>query len=137
MEISIVRPVYNEEENVVPLAGELAGAVRGFEACEVLFVDDGSQDRTWAMIEEQAASHSVIRSVRMPRNSGQSVAMLTGLRAVTGPTRLVSHIDNLMKGQEGNTLQNMNLMCGLPENCGLMQSPRYPRFFLAYYTLVA
>ncbi len=44
----------------------------------------------------------------------------------TNRLRVISHIDNLMKGQAGNALQNMNLMCGLPENHGLMQPPRYP-----------
>jgi N-acetyl-gamma-glutamyl-phosphate reductase len=37
-----------------------------------------------------------------------------------------SHIDNLMKGQAGNALQNMNLICGLPENTGLDHPGAYP-----------
>ena len=40
--------------------------------------------------------------------------------------RIVSHIDNLMKGQAGSALQNMNLMCGLPETLGLMRPGCYP-----------
>ena len=40
--------------------------------------------------------------------------------------RVVSHIDNLMKGQAGNALQNMNLICGLPENMGLDHPGSYP-----------
>ncbi len=40
--------------------------------------------------------------------------------------RVVSHIDNLMKGQASNALQNMNLICGLPENTGLDQPGAYP-----------
>lgn len=40
--------------------------------------------------------------------------------------RVVSHIDNLMKGQAGNALQNMNLVCGLPENMGLDHPGTYP-----------
>ena len=40
--------------------------------------------------------------------------------------RIISHIDNLVKGQAGNALQNMNVMCGLPENCGLDQPGQYP-----------
>jgi N-acetyl-gamma-glutamyl-phosphate reductase len=40
--------------------------------------------------------------------------------------RVVSHIDNLMKGQAGNALQNMNLICGLPENTGLDHPGAYP-----------
>jgi N-acetyl-gamma-glutamyl-phosphate reductase len=40
--------------------------------------------------------------------------------------RVISHIDNLVKGQAGNALQNMNLVCGLPENAGLDHPGQYP-----------
>ena len=40
--------------------------------------------------------------------------------------RVVSYIDNLMKGQAGSALQNINLMAGLPETLGLMRSGMYP-----------
>ena len=43
-----------------------------------------------------------------------------------GKLRVVSHIDNLMKGQAGSALQNMNLICGLPETAGLTNPGRYP-----------
>jgi N-acetyl-gamma-glutamyl-phosphate reductase len=44
----------------------------------------------------------------------------------TSRLRVVSHIDNLMKGQAGNALQNMNLICGLPETLGLDHPGAYP-----------
>ncbi len=40
--------------------------------------------------------------------------------------RVISHIDNLVKGQAGNALQNMNLLCGFPETCGLELPGQYP-----------
>ena len=40
--------------------------------------------------------------------------------------RVISHIDNLVKGQAGNALQNMNILCGFPENCGLDLPSQYP-----------
>ena len=43
-----------------------------------------------------------------------------------GLLRIVSHIDNLMKGQAGNALQNMNILCGLPETTGLARPGQYP-----------
>ena len=46
--------------------------------------------------------------------------------ASNGTLVVVSHIDNLMKGQAGNALQNMNLMFGLPETMGLMNAPQFP-----------
>ena len=44
----------------------------------------------------------------------------------TNKLRIVSHIDNLMKGQAGNALQNMNLIFGLPEAMGLDRPGQYP-----------
>ena len=44
----------------------------------------------------------------------------------TNRLRIVSHIDNLMKGQAGSALQNMNLMCGFPETLGLLRPGIYP-----------
>jgi N-acetyl-gamma-glutamyl-phosphate reductase len=44
----------------------------------------------------------------------------------TGTFRAISHIDNLVKGQAGSALQNMNVMFGLPETLGLEQPPAHP-----------
>ena len=44
----------------------------------------------------------------------------------TNRLRVVSHIDNLVKGQAGNALQNMNLLFGLPENMGLDEPGQFP-----------
>jgi len=44
----------------------------------------------------------------------------------TRQLRVVSHIDNLLKGQAGSALQNMNLLFGFPENLGLMRPGQYP-----------
>jgi N-acetyl-gamma-glutamyl-phosphate reductase len=52
--------------------------------------------------------------------------LIVDVDARTRRLRVVSHIDNLMKGQAGNALQNMNLICGLPENTGLDHPGAYP-----------
>jgi N-acetyl-gamma-glutamyl-phosphate reductase len=44
----------------------------------------------------------------------------------TNRLRVISHIDNLMKGQAGSALQNMNLVCGFPENTALDRPGQYP-----------
>lgn len=80
-EISVVVPVYNEEENVAPLAEEIRAAIaptgRSFE---IVFVDDGSTDATAA--NAQAVPDLVL--LRHDRNRGQSAATITGLRAARG-----------------------------------------------------
>ena len=52
--------------------------------------------------------------------------LIVDLDERTNRVRIVSHIDNLLKGQAGSALQNMNLVFGLPENEGLRQPPKYP-----------
>ena len=53
VDISIIVPVFDEEENVLPLAREIAGALHmESRAFELVFVDDGSRDKTWDRIQE-------------------------------------------------------------------------------------
>jgi dolichol-phosphate mannosyltransferase len=75
--ISIVVPFYNEAGNVAPVLGELLGVL---PAAEVIAVDDGSGDTTWAEIQ----SIRGVRGIRLGRNLGQSAAMYYGLHAATG-----------------------------------------------------
>ena len=77
--VSVIVPVYNEEENVPILQAELRSALRGVDH-EFIFVDDGSADRTVERIE--AAPN--LRVIRFERNAGQSAAMYAGLQAARG-----------------------------------------------------
>lgn len=52
--------------------------------------------------------------------------LIVDLDERTNRVRIVSHIDNLLKGQAGSAMQNMNILFGLPENEGLRQPPKYP-----------
>ena len=77
--VSVVVPVYNEEENVPILQAELRAALRGVDH-EFIFVDDGSADRTVERIE--AAPN--LRVIRFEKNAGQSAAIYAGLQAARG-----------------------------------------------------
>jgi dolichol-phosphate mannosyltransferase len=77
--VSVIVPVYNEEENVPILQAELRAALRGIDH-EFIFVDDGSADRTVEQIE--AAPN--LRVIRFEKNAGQSAAMYAGLQAARG-----------------------------------------------------
>ena len=85
-EISIIIPVFNEAENILPLTREVAAAMdasrRGYE---LVFVDDASTDATWKKIGEAHECDPRIRGLRHARNSGQSAALWTGIQATTGP----------------------------------------------------
>lgn len=77
--VSVVVPLFNEEENVPILQSELAAALTGLDY-EIIFVDDGSSDHTVARI----ASGPRIRVVRFEKNAGQSAALYAGLRGARG-----------------------------------------------------
>ena len=78
-EVSIVIPVCNEQENVGPLAQEIATALAGRQF-EVLFVDDGSTDNTAAVVLATRAAIPQIRLLRHSVRSGQSAAVTSGVR---------------------------------------------------------
>ena len=84
MKVSVVIPMYNEEENVAPLVTEFESLTESLPELEVVLVDDGSSDRTWTFIQQQRESHGFLNPLQMERNSGQSAAMLAGLRHATG-----------------------------------------------------
>ena len=80
-DISVVVPVYNEEDNVVTLQNEISRALTGMNH-EIIFVDDGSIDRTSQNIERGPQ----IRVLRFEKNAGQSAATYAGLHAARGAT---------------------------------------------------
>ncbi|HET9366766.1 MAG TPA: glycosyltransferase family 2 protein [Candidatus Udaeobacter sp.] len=82
--LSVVVPVYNEEANLPILQEELRGALSGLDY-EVVFVDDGSVDRTAERIETAPN----IRLIRFEKNSGQSAAIYAGLTATRGGTVVI------------------------------------------------
>ena len=79
--VSVVVPVFNEEENVSILQSELRAALSGLDY-EIVFVDDGSTDRSAEKIEIAPN----MRILRFERNTGQSAALYAGIRAARGET---------------------------------------------------
>jgi len=82
--VSVVVPVFNEEESIAVLQSELRDALKHVDH-EVIFVDDGSHDCTVERIE--AAPN--IRLIRFERNTGQSAAIYAGLNAACGATAVL------------------------------------------------
>lgn len=84
-EISLVIPVFNEEENLPVLAGEIRHALDPLgRPYEVIFVDDGSTDASPAVLADLAREDRRVRIVRQRRNSGQSAALDAGFRFALG-----------------------------------------------------
>ena len=84
VDISIIVPVFDEEDNVLPLAREIARALdKEPRTFELVFVDDASRDKTWDRIQEARRLDPRVRGVRHARNSGQSAALWTGIESTT------------------------------------------------------
>lgn len=80
---SIVIPVLNEQDNILPLVEELYTVLTGAEH-EVVFVDDGSTDATPQRLADAMARFPRLRLVRHSAKSGKSAALVTGARAARG-----------------------------------------------------
>ncbi|HWC94186.1 MAG TPA: glycosyltransferase family 2 protein [Pseudolabrys sp.] len=83
--VSVIVPVRNEADNIAPLVGEIAGALAGNWAFEVVYVNDGSSDGTDAELRRLMAIHSWLRRVRHRQSCGQSAAVRSGVQAARAP----------------------------------------------------
>jgi len=82
--VSVIVPLFNEEENMSILQSELKAALAGIDH-EMIFVDDGSIDRTLERIETAPN----VRVIRFEKNTGQSAAIYAGLQAAHGATTVL------------------------------------------------
>ena len=83
-DLSVVVPVHNERDNVVPLLTEIADALRGKVDFEIVYVDDLSRDDTLAVLTAAKAQFPELRVLRHTAQSGQSTALRTGIKAARG-----------------------------------------------------
>ncbi len=84
-DLSVVFPVYNEEDNVPALLEELARALDGNGwSYEIVAVDDGSSDRSLQILREARAKYPMLRVLTFEKNSGQTAALDAGWRAARG-----------------------------------------------------
>jgi glycosyltransferase involved in cell wall biosynthesis len=81
MKISVVISVLNEEENVRPLVGQITAALEGMNY-EIIFVDDGSTDKTVATL--QSLAHKRLTVIELRKNYGQSLALSAGIDHAKG-----------------------------------------------------
>jgi len=83
--ISVVIPIYNEEENIKPLYEELKSVLEGLPYdYEILFVDDGSTDRSFEILQSLAKKDPKVKVVRFRKNYGQTAAMYAGFQYANG-----------------------------------------------------
>ena len=92
--VTLVIPVLNEEDSLPPLHAEIAKVVASAPfRVEVVFVDDGSTDKSWATIVTLAAADSRVRGIRFRRNFGKAAALAAGFDAARGGAVLTLDAD--------------------------------------------
>jgi glycosyltransferase involved in cell wall biosynthesis len=82
--VSVVVPLFNEEQSLRPLYGELAAALGPAEAWEVVFVDDGSTDGSYAELKRLHEEFENVRVVQLRRNFGKAAALSAGFEQAQG-----------------------------------------------------
>ena len=94
MNISVVIPLYNEEESLPELFAWIQRVMKenGF-SYEVIFVNDGSTDRSWNVIEDLAAKHPEAKGIKFRRNYGKSPALYCGFEKAQGEVVITMDAD--------------------------------------------
>ncbi len=94
LELSVVVPIYNEEESIPRLLEELHAALRPLGiAYELVLVDDGSRDRSYELLSQAAEQDPALCLVRFRRNFGQTAAMQAGIDHARGDTVVLMDAD--------------------------------------------
>lgn len=92
--LSVIIPAYNEQENISNTAKVISGILDDAAiAFEIIFVDDGSADDTWAEIAAVSRVDHRVRGIRFSRNFGKEGAIFAGLRAVDGECAVLIDCD--------------------------------------------
>jgi glycosyltransferase involved in cell wall biosynthesis len=82
--ISVVVPVYNSEASLPLLIQRLEPVLKEFQSAEVILVNDGSRDGSWAVVEDLVARFDFVRGIDLMRNYGQHNTLLCGIRSAQG-----------------------------------------------------
>ena len=83
--LSFVIPALNEEQSLAQLADEISKQCQGMNSApEIIFVDDGSSDGTWKLIERMSSEHEHISGIRLRKNFGKSYALDVGFAQASG-----------------------------------------------------
>ena len=94
MDISVVIPLYNEEESLPELYAWIARVMKANALTyEVIFVNDGSTDRSWQVIEQLAEQHEQVKGIKFRRNYGKSPALFCGFEKAEGDVVITMDAD--------------------------------------------
>jgi glycosyltransferase involved in cell wall biosynthesis len=116
--LSLVIPLYNEEENVLPLVDQLNTALAGWSgSIEILLVDDGSTDRTLDLLRKAQEADPHVRVIHFRRNLGQTTAMAAGFRLARG--RAVVTLDGDLQNDPAEIPRLVEMLKDWDAVCGI------------------
>ena len=116
--VSVILPVFNEADNLEPLAKDVVTALEeAGRSYEVIFVDDGSTDQSLAVLKTLQRTHPSVVVIEFRRNFGQTAALAAGLRAADGEIVVTMDADRQNDPRDIAMLlkeidQGMDLVCG-------------------------
>lgn len=94
MDLSVVVPLYNEEESLPELVAWISKVANGMAIdYEIILVDDGSNDNSWKVIEELAAAYAQVKGIKFRRNYGKSAGLHVGFEAAQGKVVITMDAD--------------------------------------------
>jgi len=93
-DLSIIIPLFNEEKSLSSLCSKLKSALQDFgKSCEIIFVDDGSSDNSWSVLEKLHAAHKDIKGIQFRKNSGKAAALSAGFKYAQGKVIITMDAD--------------------------------------------
>jgi polyisoprenyl-phosphate glycosyltransferase len=94
MDISVIIPIYNEEENIPELFNRLHKVINEItDSYEIICINDGSTDSSLQLIKNLSAQHSFVKYIDFSRNFGQQIAVTAGLDQCKGQTAVIIDAD--------------------------------------------
>ena len=94
MDISVIVPLFNEEESLPELFAWIKRVMNANDfTYEVIFVNDGSTDRSWDVIEELAEKNEQVKGIKFRRNYGKSPALYCGFKEAQGDVVITMDAD--------------------------------------------
>ncbi len=117
--ISVVVPIYNEKENILPLYERLKKVLK--EEDEIIFVDDGSTDGSYEILKELHSKDKKVKCVKFSRNFGKTAALMAGFEMAKGD--IIVTID----GDLQNDPEDIPKLVEKLEECDVVNGWRYDR----------
>jgi glycosyltransferase involved in cell wall biosynthesis len=113
LDLSVIIPLYNEDESLPELAAWIEKVVlaNGYQY-EVIFVDDGSKDKSWEVVTKLAGNNMHFKGIRFNRNYGKSAALQKGFEAASGRVVITMDADLQDSPDEIPSLYNMIVQDG-------------------------